>query len=66
MNVFVNGDDYRCSDEGRLDGLLRELEIADRRIAVVVNAQVVPADAIARHRLHEHDRIDILTLAGGG
>ncbi len=65
MKLIVNGDETSYDDD-RLAGLLKQLGLAERKVAVVVNAQVVAQAAIAQHRLREGDRIDVLTLAGGG
>ncbi len=66
MNLKVNGEEYLHTGDDRLPSLLRELDMRDHKVALVINEQVVPMTDIARHRLREGDRVDILTLAGGG
>ena len=66
MKLKVNGEEYLHDGDGRLDSLLREMELGERKVALVVNEQVVPAAEASRHRLREGDCLDILTLAGGG
>lgn len=66
MKLILNGEDYVHKGDGRLKQLLRETGLAGRRVALVVNSRVVPLDAMAEQRLHDGDRVDILTLAGGG
>lgn len=36
------------------------------RVAVEVNEDVVPRRAFSAHRLHEGDRVEIVTFVGGG
>lgn len=66
MNLKVNGEEYLHTGDDRLTSLLRELDMSDHKVALVLNEQVVPMADLDQHRLREGDRIDILTLAGGG
>jgi sulfur carrier protein len=66
VNVFVNGDP-RCVSEGAtVAQLLAELDVTARHIAVEVNLQLVPRARHAEHRLCENDRLEVVTLVGGG
>ena len=42
------------------------LGLADTYVAVEVNLELVPRQDHARHRLAEGDRLEIVTLVGGG
>lgn len=66
MKLTVNGEEYRHTGDDRLPSLLRVLNPDDRKIAVVLNENVVPMEDATTRRLREGDRIEILTLAGGG
>ncbi len=66
MQLTVNGEVCCLEGDDRLTTLLREQGVNDRRVALVVNSRVLSMADAAEYRLCENDRIDILTLAGGG
>ena len=47
-------------------GLLESLDLATPHVAVEVNLELVPRAEHAGHRLAEGDRVEIVTLVGGG
>ena len=47
-------------------GLLEELNLTGKPVAVEVNLELVPRQQHAGHRLAESDRLEIVTLVGGG
>jgi sulfur carrier protein len=66
VNVFVNGDPHSVSEGVTVAQLLAELEVTARHIAVEVNLELVPRARHAEHRLRENDRLEVVTLVGGG
>jgi len=46
--------------------LLAELALAGKPVAVEVNRELVPRERQAAHRLADGDRVEIVTLVGGG
>ncbi|HTF57356.1 MAG TPA: sulfur carrier protein ThiS [Planctomycetota bacterium] len=66
MNVVVNGDGRRLDPGTTVSALLRDLELEAKPVAVEVNGQAVPKNAYARSELAEGDRVEIVTLVGGG
>ncbi|HXX93050.1 MAG TPA: sulfur carrier protein ThiS [Planctomycetota bacterium] len=66
MKVTVNGEAREVPDGTTLDGLLRELGLENRPIAVELNLQVVPRQRHAGTSLSGGDRLEIVTLVGGG
>lgn len=66
MNIIVNGQSRRVADGLSIAELLDELKLATRYVAVEVNLEVVPRQAHAQRRLAEGDRLEIVTLVGGG
>ncbi len=65
MNIYVNGRLVAC--KGRtLRALFRLMKVKDNRVAVVLNGEVVPASRRAGVRLSEGDKVELVTLAGGG
>jgi sulfur carrier protein len=66
MHVLVNGERREVPEGTTIARLLRELDVPARGVAVEVNLQLVPRAAHAEHRLREADRLEIVTLVGGG
>ena len=66
MNVVVNGEARQAAPGVTVAGLLAELGLAGKPVAVEVNLELVPAARHAQHRLAEGDRLEIVTLVGGG
>ncbi|MEN6458730.1 MAG: sulfur carrier protein ThiS [Thermoguttaceae bacterium] len=66
MQIIVNGQ-LRQLDEGRtVAALLDELRLSGKPVAVEVNLQLVPKQRHAEHWLSDGDRLEIVTLVGGG
>ena len=66
MNLQVNGETRNVQDGLTLDALVRELELEERPIAVELNREVVPKDRYVATRLSDGDRLEIVSLVGGG
>jgi thiamine biosynthesis protein ThiS len=66
MNVVVNGEGRRLDPGTTVSALLRELDLEGKPVAVEVNGAAVPKKAYARTELVEGDRVEIVTLVGGG
>jgi sulfur carrier protein len=47
-------------------GLLASLSRDPKKVAVEVNEEVVPREQHAERELHDGDRVEIVTLVGGG
>lgn len=66
MNIQVNGQSRKLADGCTIASLLGDLGVKQPHVAVEVNLEVVPR---AEHRdtiLNEGDRVEIVTLVGGG
>ena len=66
FELLVNGETRSVPVDCTVSGLLDALGLAEKRIAVAVNRDVVPRSAFATHRLGAGDRIEILEAVGGG
>jgi thiamine biosynthesis protein ThiS len=66
MRIEVNGERRDVAEGTTITDLLRELEVTQPHVAVEVNLEVVPR---ARHNettLRDGDRLEVVTLVGGG
>ena len=66
MKLTVNGEEKSVSDGLTVSQLVRELGLEKNPIAVELNRQVLPRDRHVATRLSEGDRLEIVTLVGGG
>jgi sulfur carrier protein len=66
MTIYVNGDPRSIEGGVTLAQLLRELGVTAPHVAVELNLEVVPRAKHEQTRLHEGDRLEIVTLVGGG
>lgn len=66
MRILVNGAPMNAREGITLSELVRELELDRNPLAVELNLRVVPRDRHGSVRLSEGDRLEIVTLVGGG
>ena len=66
MRIVVNGDEREIAENSTVQELLASLEIKTRAIAVERNLEIVGRCDYAQCRLAEGDRLEIVTLVGGG
>ncbi|HLY10512.1 MAG TPA: sulfur carrier protein ThiS [Planctomycetota bacterium] len=66
MTLTVNGEPKTVADGLTLAQFVRELGLERNPIAVELNRQVVPRDRHGDTRLADGDRLEIVTLVGGG
>ena len=66
MNIQLNGQPRDFAEGGTLALLLAEEGLAERRVAVEVNGDIVPRSLHALHVLLPEDRVEIVHALGGG
>ena len=66
MHLRLNGRDAEAPEGSTLAALLGTLGLAPGRIAVERNGRVVPRAEHERTEVREGDRIEVVTLVGGG
>jgi len=66
VEIIANGEPRRVPEGSTLSGFLTSLEIPDARVAVEHNGRVVSKDSFASVILSGGDRLEIVTLVGGG
>jgi thiazole synthase len=66
LHLTLNGEPRTLPQSLTVSELLTQLGHDRRRVAVEVNCAVVPALQHAQHVLHDNDRVEIVTLVGGG
>ncbi len=66
MEIKLNGDDYSLAADSTIAALLHAEGLAERRVAVEVNGEIVPRGRHADHVLEAGDRVEIVHALGGG
>jgi len=66
MTILVNGAAREVAPGTTLAALLAELGLAGQAVAVERNRELVPRAAQAATTLVEGDRLELVTLVGGG
>ncbi len=66
MQIVVNGRTRQVTDKLTVAALLDELDITVRHVAVEVNQQLVPRGQHPQYQLADGDRLEVVTLVGGG
>lgn len=66
VEIYFNGQPQIVAPGTSIAGLLAQLEIQPRQVAVEVNLELVPRTRHAEHLLAAGDRLEVVTLVGGG
>jgi sulfur carrier protein len=66
MNLIVNGRTESVPSGLTISELLARLKLPHKGLAVEVNQQIVPRARHAEHQLAEGDRLEVVSLVGGG
>jgi thiamine biosynthesis protein ThiS len=66
MQITVNGEPKAVAAGATVADLVAMLDVAPERVAVEVNEQLVRRSSYAQTRLNGGDRVEIVTLVGGG
>ena len=66
MKITVNGQEREIRDGATLAELIAELSLHDEQVAVERNLEIVPRTEYPFCRLQTGDRLEVVTLVGGG
>ena len=66
MNIIFNGEPRTVELRTTVAELLAALPVPPRHVAVEVNLDVVPRERHGEHELNDGDRVEVVTLVGGG
>ncbi|MFD0739244.1 sulfur carrier protein ThiS [Lysobacter koreensis] len=66
MDILLNGERRQLAPPTTVAQLLHAEGLAERRVAVEVNGQIVPRSRHEQHALAAGDRIEIVHALGGG
>jgi thiamine biosynthesis protein ThiS len=66
ITITVNGEQRRLKQGATVDDLLTEMKVRRKFLAVERNREVIPRTTYADTPLADGDRIEIVSLVGGG
>ncbi|HCK17508.1 MAG TPA: thiamine biosynthesis protein ThiS, partial [Thalassospira sp.] len=66
MRLTINGEDRTIDNAENVAELLGELGIAQTKVAVERNLEIVPKTAYGETRLADGDKLEIVHFIGGG
>lgn len=66
MNIVVNGQPLELPDGSSVRSLIEHLGLAKAATAAEVNASLVPRREQETRTLREGDKVEVVTLVGGG
>jgi len=66
MDIILNGENATIDEQATVQQLLDTRQLAARRVAVEVNAVIIPRSQHASCQLQAGDRVEIVHALGGG
>ena len=66
IHVLLNGEPRHLDPGATIAALLDAEGLAQRRVAVEVNGEIVPRGRQAEHALADGDKVEIVHALGGG
>lgn len=66
MEIMLNGEPRPIRAQMTIAQLLEETRLAQRKVAVEVNREIVPRSRHAQYLLADGDRVEIVNAIGGG
>jgi sulfur carrier protein len=66
ISVRVNGELHNCSSQTQLLDLLTQLGFNPRLIAIEYNGEILHRQYWTETYLHSGDRLEVVTIVGGG
>ncbi|MGF1643775.1 MAG: sulfur carrier protein ThiS [Thiotrichales bacterium] len=66
MQILLNGEHHELPDRTTAQALLDLQGLADRRVAIEINLEIIPRGAYAQTVIQPGDRVEIVRAIGGG
>lgn len=66
MKIYINGQPHELTEPTTITGLIEQLELTGKRIAIELNQEIVPRSQHAETFLQENDQLEIVHAIGGG
>jgi sulfur carrier protein len=66
MKITLNGSSREVPDNLSASELILSLGLANRRLALEINREIVPRSTFESHIIQPDDRVEIVQAIGGG
>lgn len=66
MKIILNGEEKALDNPVTVSQLLADMGMAQKRVAVEVNLEIVPRSEHGQFQLKDADRIEVVQAIGGG
>lgn len=66
MNIILNGKPHSIDEDTSIEQLINQLGLADKRVAVEINLDIIPRSKHGSHILNENDNVEVVHAIGGG
>ena len=66
MKIMLNGQEKSLKAPVTVTGLLQDMGLGKRRVAVEVNREIVPRSRHGEFELKDNDRVEVVFAIGGG
>lgn len=66
MNIIVNGKPHQAEEPLTVAHLLEKLNLRSEQVAVEINLNIVDRGDFQAWKLHDGDKVEILSFIGGG
>jgi len=66
IRLTVNGESRQFDREITVSQLLETMSLADKRVALERNGEIVPRSLFGKQRLTNGDQLEIVVAVGGG
>jgi sulfur carrier protein len=66
VKIILNGQEKPLAAPITIAALLQEMGLAERRVAVEVNREIVPRSRHGELELKDNDRVEVVFAIGGG
>jgi sulfur carrier protein len=66
VKIILNGQEKPLAAPITVAALLQEMGLAERRVAVEVNREIVPRSRHGELELKDNDRVEVVFAIGGG
>lgn len=66
MKIVINGESKTVSEKLTIQELIQDLGIAQQKLALEVNQEIVPRSSYSEYLLQSGDIVEIIHAIGGG
>lgn len=66
MHIIINGENQEHPDQLTAAALIETMGLADKRLAMEVNHEILPRSQFTSHQFQPGDQIEIVQAIGGG